>query len=71
MQETESLTILEVFASIICEEGGACFLKLEPVKGQPALVVFCTSETIATLPIDQLSAQNVKFATAIKAEFFH
>jgi hypothetical protein len=64
MQATESLTALEVLASIICESGGARFLRLERVKGGPALVVFCTPETVAALPLDQLSTHNVTLAVS-------
>jgi hypothetical protein len=71
MRAAESLTALEVLASIICESGGARFLKLERVKGCPALVVFCTAETIAALPIDQLSTRNVKLAVEVELVTFY
>jgi hypothetical protein len=68
MQAIESLTALEVLASIICESGGARFLRLERVNGCPALAVFCTPGTVAALPLDQLSTHNVKLAVFGEAE---
>lgn len=68
MRTTGSLTTLEILASIICESGGARFLRLERVKGCPALVVFCTPQTVAALPLDQLSTTNVELAVAVGVE---
>jgi len=68
MEAIESLTALEVLASIICESGGARFLRLERVKGCPAIAVFCTPGTVAALPFDQLSTHNVKLAVFGEAE---
>jgi hypothetical protein len=63
---TKNLTALETLATIICESGGARFLRLERVKGQPALVLFCAakvpheSQTPIALPITQLSSHTVR-----------
>ena len=63
---TENLTALETLATIICESGGGRFLRLERVKGRPALVLFCAakvpheSQTPVALPITELSTRSVR-----------
>ena len=63
---TDNLTALETLLTIICESGGARFLRLERVKGLPALVLFCAakvrneSQTPVALPITELSTHSVK-----------
>jgi hypothetical protein len=63
---TENLTALETLATIICESGGGRFLRIERVKGRPALVLFCAanvphdSQTPVALPITELSTHSVR-----------
>ena len=62
----ENLTALETLAAIICESGGGRFLRVERVKGRPALVLFCAAKvpfellTPVALPITELSTHNVR-----------
>ncbi len=62
----EALSPLELLATIICESGGALFLRIEKVKGRPALVLFCSanvlhdSQTPVALPITELSTHTVR-----------
>src|SRR5208283_3438562 len=62
----EALSPLELLATIICESGGARFLRVERVKGLPALVLFCAakvphdSQTPVALPITELSTYRVR-----------
>jgi len=62
----EALSPLELLATIICESGGGRFLKIERVKGCPALVLFCAasspheSATPIALPIMELSTHSVR-----------
>ena len=62
----ENLTALETLATIICESGGGHFLRIERVKGRPALVLFCTAnildepQTPIALPITELSTLSVR-----------
>ena len=65
-RSTENLTPLETLAAIICESGGGRFLRVERVKGHPALVLFCAanvphdSQTPVALPITELSTHSVR-----------
>ena len=62
----EALSPLELLATIICESGGARFLSVERVKGQPALILFCSanvldeSPTPIAVPITELSTFTVR-----------
>lgn len=62
----DSLTALEILLTIICESGGGHFLRVERVKGQPALVLFCSAnvpnelQTPVALPITDLSTHSVR-----------
>jgi len=66
LPSTENVTALEALLTIICESGGARFLKVERVKGHPALVLFCAvnvqneSPTPVALPIAELSTHRVR-----------
>ncbi len=66
MPSTDNLSALETLLTIICESGGARFLRLERVKGLPALVLFCAakvpheSQTPVALPITELSTHSVR-----------
>ena len=66
LPSTENVTPLETLAAIICESGGGRFLRVERVKGQPALVLFCAakvpheSQTPVALPITELSTHSVR-----------
>jgi hypothetical protein len=66
LPSTENLTALEALLTIICESGGARFLRVERVKGRPALVLFCAvnvqneSPTPVALPIAELSTHRVR-----------
>jgi hypothetical protein len=66
LPSAESLTALETLLTIICESGGARFLRVERVKGDPALVLFCAanvpneSQTPVALPITELSTHAVR-----------
>ncbi len=68
MSSTENLTALETLATIICESGGGRFLRIERVKGRPALVLFCAAnafdkaQTPVTLSISELSTHGVRKA---------
>jgi hypothetical protein len=61
-----NLTALETLLTIICESGGARFLRVERVKGRPALVLFCAakvrneSPTPIALPITELSTFSIR-----------
>jgi hypothetical protein len=61
----DNLSPLEMLASIICESGGARFVKIERVKGCVALVLFCAQsaqpelQTPIALPITELSTRTV------------
>jgi hypothetical protein len=63
---TENLTALENLVTIICESGGGRFLRIERVKGRPALVLFCAAkvpheaQTPVALPITELSTHRVR-----------
>lgn len=67
---TENLTALETLLTIICESGGARFLKVERVKSRPALVVFCATNTKeepptpVALPITELSTHSIRNSLA-------
>jgi hypothetical protein len=66
LPSNENLTALETLATIICESGGARFLRVERVKGHPALVLFCSanvldvSPTPIAMPITELSTLTVR-----------
>jgi len=66
LPSTDNLSALETLLTIICESGGGRFLKIERVKGQPALVLFCAakvpheSQTPLALPITELSTHSVR-----------
>jgi hypothetical protein len=66
LPSTANLTALETLLTIICESGGARFLRVEKVKGSPALVVFCATNakeeppTPVALPIAELSTHSVR-----------
>jgi hypothetical protein len=64
---TENLTALELLATIICESGGARFLRIERVKGEAALVLFHAQtqpelQTPIAVPITELSTHTVRTA---------
>lgn len=66
LPSTENLTALETLLTIICESGGARFLRVEKVKGRPALVLFCAanvldeSPTPIALSITELSTFSIR-----------
>lgn len=66
LPSTENLTTLEILLTIICESGGGRFLRVERVKGRPALVLFCGANildktpTPVALPITELSTHSVR-----------
>jgi len=66
LPSTANLSALETLLTIICESGGARFLKVERVKGSPALVLFCAanvpaeSQTPVALAITKLSTYSVR-----------
>jgi hypothetical protein len=66
LPSAENLTVLEALATIICESGGGRFLRVERVKGCPALVLFCAanvphdSQTPVALPSTELSTHRVR-----------
>jgi hypothetical protein len=66
LPSTANLSALETLLTIICESGGARFLKVERVKSRPALVVFCAanvldeSPTPVALPITEFSTHSVR-----------
>ena len=66
LPSTDNLTALETLLTIICESGGARFLKVERVKNRPALVVFCATNakeeppTPVAVPITELSTYRVR-----------
>lgn len=66
LPSVENLTALETLATIICESGGGRFLRIERVKGRPALILFCAAKvpdelpTPIALPINELSTLSVR-----------
>lgn len=66
LPSTDNLTALKTLLTIICESGGARFLRVERVEGHTALALFCPmnildeSPTAVALPIMDLSTQSVR-----------
>jgi hypothetical protein len=69
----ETLSPLEILASIICESGGARFLGLQrAIPGHPALILFCEAnaplegQTPCALPIFEVNTHSVRERLALE-----